>query len=213
VKAFQNYNESDFKRNHLYRHPLIVIQNTNGTTSKFFLHQDDQVEFDKLLKSFGDIVILPYFHYDNKVSIVKDTIIRDLRKEENRVYLIRRQDFDKIKLKHIENFGYWLLHDYTLPVVHFDRSVTRSHKIEGGRLYFEADYVDMDEMSMIRKPDDFIRWADHIIKTVRRKLKKVKYRLGIYNYTVYLGEHADKWRQFHRADMGGGTVLTSTIEN
>ena len=79
-----------------------------GRQISFFLHQDDQVEFDKLLKGFGDIVLLPYYHYDNRVSIVEDTIIRDLEKEENRVYLVRRQDFEQIKLKHIENFGYWL---------------------------------------------------------------------------------------------------------
>lgn len=184
-----------------------------GRQVSFFLHQDDQAEFDGLLKSFGDIVILPYYHYDNKVSMVEDTIIRDLKKEENRVYLIRREDFDEIRLKHIENFGYWLLDDHSLPVVHFDRSVTRSDKIESGRLYFETDYLDLNEMSMVKKSEDFIWWADNMIKTVRRKLKKVKHRLGIYTYTGYLGEHADKWRKLHRANMGAGTALTSTIEN
>jgi hypothetical protein len=184
-----------------------------GRQVAFFLHQDDQGGFDKLLKSFGDVVLLPYYHYNNKVSILEDTIIRDLKKEENRVYLIRQQDFNEIKLKHIENFGYWLVDEYSLPVVHFDRSVMHSDKIESGRLYFETDYVDMNEMSMIRKPEDFIRWADNIIKTVRYKLKKVKYRLGIYTYTGYLGEHAEKWRQLHRADMSSSTALISTIEN
>lgn len=184
-----------------------------GRQVNFFLHQDDQVEFDRLLKSLGDIVLLPYYHYGNKVSSVEDTVIRDLKKEENRIYLVRRQDIDRIKLKHIEKFGYWLVDDLSLPVVHFDRSVTRTDKIESGRLYFEAEFVDINEMSMCRKPEDFIKWADDVIRTVRRRLTKVKHRLGVYTYTAYLGEHADKWRKLHRADFGAGTALTSTIEN
>jgi hypothetical protein len=184
-----------------------------GRQVNFFLHRDDQVEFDTLLKSFGDIIILSYYHYHNRVSVIEDTLIRDLENEGRRVYLIRRQDFHEIKLKHIEHFGYWLLDDRALPVVHFDRGATTTGKIESGRLYFEPNYVDLNEMQMTTKSENFVGWADNVIKTVRRKLRKVKHQLGPYTYTGYLGEHAEKWRQFHRADMGAGTELTSTIEN
>jgi hypothetical protein len=72
-----------------------------GRQINFFLHQDDQDDFDKLLKSLGDIVLLPYFHYDNKVGTVTDTLIRDLRKEERRIYLIQNKDFNNVRLTHI----------------------------------------------------------------------------------------------------------------
>ena len=73
-----------------------------GRQINFFLHQDDQDEFDKLLKSFGEVVLLPYYHFDNKISTVTDTLIRDVRKEGTRVYLVRLQDFKDIKLHRIE---------------------------------------------------------------------------------------------------------------
>jgi hypothetical protein len=185
-----------------------------GRQIDFFLHQEDQADFDKLLKGLGDIVLLPYYHHDKKVSIIEDTLIRDLEKEGGRVYLIRREDFKDISLTHIEKFGYWLLDDRTLPIVHFDRSVTKDDKIERGRIYFEADYVDTKQMIMIKKPEDFVKWADNIIKTVKRKLKKHKYSLGPHVYTEYLGDNAVKWKEFNRADIAAaGAELKSSAVN
>ena len=185
-----------------------------GRQINFFLHQDDQDDFDKLLKSFGDILLLSYYHYDNKVTTVKDTIIRDLVKEERRVYLIRTNDFNKVRLTHITNFGYWLVDDNALPVIHFDRCVTTDDKIQSGRLYFTVDYLDSDKMVMIKKTDDFIKWADNVIKTVRRKLIKQKYNMGPYTYTEYLGQHAVKWKEQNKAEIGAaGAELRSTTVN
>ncbi|MEI7587236.1 MAG: hypothetical protein WCJ44_31530 [Runella sp.] len=56
-------------------------------------------------------MFLPYYHYDNKVATIKDTIVRDALKEGSRVYLVRPQDLKVIKLTHIEKFGYWLVDD------------------------------------------------------------------------------------------------------
>jgi hypothetical protein len=172
-----------------------------GRQINFFLHRDDQADFDRLLKTFGDIVLLPYYHYDNKVSTIEDTLVRDRIKEGRRVYLIRRSDFKDIPLTHIEKFGYWLVDDRILPIVHFDRGVTTDAKIERGRIYFQPDFVDSKEMRMIKKSDDFIKWADNIIRTVRRKLKKYKHNIGAYSYTEYLGDNADKWRELNRAEI------------
>jgi hypothetical protein len=185
-----------------------------GRQINFFLHQDDQVEFDKLLKGLGDIVLLPYYHHDKKVSTIEDTLIRDLRKEGRRVYLIRRQDFKEIPLTHIEKFGYWLVDDRALPIVHFDRGATKDDKIERGRIYFQTDYVDTKQMIMVKKPEDFVKWADNIIKTVRRKLKKYKYNLGPYVYTTYLGDSAIRWKELNRADIAAaGAELKSIAVN
>ncbi len=121
-----------------------------GQQINFFLHQDDQADFDRLLKTFGDIVILPYYHYDNKVSTIEDTIIRDITKEGRRVYLIRKSEFRNIPLTHIEKFGYWLVDDRTLPIIHFDRCITKHDRIVRGRIYFQPDFVDLKEMNMVK---------------------------------------------------------------
>ena len=125
-----------------------------GRQINFFLHQDDQDDFDRLLKTFGDIVVLPYYHHNNKVSIVKDTLIRDATKEGRRVYLMRNGDFKNIPLRHIEKFGYWLVDDGALPIVHFDRGTTKNDKIERGRIYFQPDFVDSKEIKIIKKSDE-----------------------------------------------------------
>ena len=119
----------------------------------------DAGEFDKLLKSFGDVVFLPYYHYDNKVATIKDTIVRDALKEGSRVYLVRPQDLKVIKLTHIEKFGYWLVDDNSTPVLHFDRSVFKENTIHSGRLYFQPQFV--KDMSFVKKSDDFVNWADN----------------------------------------------------
>lgn len=181
-----------------------------GRQINFFLHPDDQADFDKLLKSFGDVVLLPYYHYDNKISTVADTIVRDIKKEGSRIYLVRPVDFKYIKLVHIEKFNYWLVDDNSLPVLHFDRSVYRDNSIHRGRLYFQPQFV--ENMERVKKSDDFVYWADKIIKTVRLKLKKHKYQMGSYNYTEYLGENALDWLDKTKAEVGGaGSQLIPTI--
>ena len=57
-------------------------------------------------------------------------------------------------------------------------------------------------MIMVKKPDDFIDWADNIIKTVRRKLKKHPCNMGSHIYKEYLGENAVKWKEDNRAELG-----------
>ena len=186
-----------------------------GRQINFFLHRDDEAGFDRLLKTFGDIVLLPYYHFDNKVSTIEDTLIRDEMKEGRRVYLMRRSDFNNIPLRHIEKFGYWLVDDLALPIIHFDRCVTKDDKIEGGRLYFQTEFVDSQGMRMLQKSDDFIKWAEKIINAVRRKLNKHKhnYGLGTPSYTAYLGDNAVKWKEFNRAEIGaaGGELKSSTV--
>ena len=171
-----------------------------GRQVNFFLHPDDQENFDTLLKSFGNVILVSYYHYDNKISTVSDTIIRDLKKEGSRIYLARQVDFKDIKLEYFTNFNCWLVADNQLPVLHFDRSVFKGNKIHSGRLYFQTQFV--DNMQWVKKPDDFINWADNIITTVRRKLRKYKYKMSNYDYTQYLGENALKWLIENGAEIG-----------
>ncbi len=181
-----------------------------GRQINFFLHPEDHDDFDKLLKSFGDVIQLPYYHFDNKISTVEDTMIRDLKKEGSRIYLVRPEDFKQIKIRHIEKFNYWLVDDNTLPVLHFDRSVFRDNIIYSGRLYFQPQFV--ENMQWVKKSDDFVNWADNIVKTVRRKLKKHKHQMGSYNYTAYLGENALEWLDKTKAEVGGaGSALIPTL--
>lgn len=169
-----------------------------GRQINFFLHQDDQADFDTLLKSFGEVVLLPYYHYDNKISIVTDTLVRDIKKEGSRIYLVRPQDLPSIKLRHIVKFNYWLVESDS-PALDFDRSIFTDNTIQRGRLYFQPQFV--ENMQWVKKSDEFVKWADKIISTVRRKLKKYKHQMGTYTYIEYLGVQALKWLEENKAEV------------
>lgn len=162
-----------------------------GRQINFYLHPDDYQEFEDLLKATGDIMFLPHFHYDGKVRIVNTTIPVDLRKEGSRIYLVRQQDFKQVELEHIEKFGYWLVTDNHLPVLHYDRCGFENGKIDRGRLYFQPSFV--KDMQWINKSEDFVSWSDNVIKTTRRKLKKYKFDMGGWSFSEYVGKHAKEW--------------------
>lgn len=162
-----------------------------GRQINFYLHPDDYQEFEDLLKATGDIIFLPNFHYDGKVRTVDTTIPIDFKKEGSRIYLVREQDFKQIELDHIVKFEYWLVADKHLPVLHYDRCVFANDKIIGGRLYFQPSFV--KDMQWVNKSEDFVSWADSVIKTARRKLKKYKFDMGGWDFSEYVGKHAKDW--------------------
>ena len=162
-----------------------------GRQINFYLHPDDYQEFEDLLKSTGDIILLPYFHFDNKIRTVTTTIPLDLKKEESRIYLVRQQDFNQMKLRHIEKFGYWLIADNQLPVLHYDLCSFEDEKIIRGRLYFQPSFV--NDMQWVNKSEDFVNWSDKVIKTARRKLKKYKFDMGGWSFSEYVGKNAKEW--------------------
>lgn len=162
-----------------------------GRQINFYLHPDDYQEFEDLLKATGDIIFLPHFHYHGKVRTVDTTIPIDIRKEGSRIYLVRQQDFKQLKLDHIEKFGYWLVADNDLPVLHYDRCDFDNNKIIRGRLYFQPSFV--KDMQWINKSEEFVSWSDNVIKTARRRLKRYKFNMGGWGFSEYVGTHAKEW--------------------
>jgi len=162
-----------------------------GRQINFYLHPDDYQEFEDLLKASDDIVLLPYYHYDNQVRTVDNTLPADIIKEGTRIYLVRRSDLKEIKLNHIEKFGYWLVSDTNLPVLHYDRCNFENNKIIRGRLYFQPSFV--QDNQWVNKSEDFVRFADNVLKTARRKLKRYKFDMGGWEFSEYVGKYAKTW--------------------
>ncbi|MGB4771304.1 MAG: hypothetical protein WBP58_07590 [Chitinophagaceae bacterium] len=162
-----------------------------GRQMSFYLHPDDYQEFEDLLKATGDIILLPYYHFHGKVETVDTTIPTDLRKEGTRIYLVRQQDFYQVKLTHIEKYGYWLVADNDLPVLHYDRCNFDNNKLFRGRLYFQPSFI--KDVQWVNKSVEFVTWSDNVIKTARRKLKRYKFDMGGWGFSEYVGQHAKKW--------------------
>lgn len=162
-----------------------------GRQINFYLHPDDYQEFEDMLTASGDVVLLPYYQSDNILRSIETTLPTDIKKEGDRVYIVRKPDLSKIELQHIEKFGYWLVDDNHLPVLHYDRCNFDGNRIIRGRLYFQPQFV--KDMQWINKTEDFVGWADNVIKTARRKLKKYKFDMGGWSFSEYVGKHAKEW--------------------
>ena len=46
---------------------------------------------------------------------------------------------------------------------------------------------------MEKKSDDFVIWAESILKTARRKLKKYKFDMGGWGFSEYVGKSTIAW--------------------
>lgn len=180
-----------------------------GRQINFFLSSKDEIEFDEFLKKFEDICFLAYYNETNKPTIIENTIIRNSLKNGRRIYVVRKQDIDKVKFEYIENFNYWLIEDHSSPILHYDICLTFDNHIQSGRLYFEPKYV--ENLNWVEKDFDFVKWSDYIISKTRRFLKKhrYKYENSKYEYMVYCGEDALKLITNENVKISGDKIIIS----
>jgi hypothetical protein len=101
-------------------------------------------------------------------------------------WLVREEDLEKLKWWHISAFGYWVLEHILMeePAVQFHGPTMRGHVMLKGRLWFAA--VDGGRQ---KKPEDFVRSADSLLRVPRKVFSKVPKPEG-YSYTVYIGPEA-----------------------
>lgn len=176
-----------------------------GRQVNFFLHKEDQLSFDKLLKTWENSVLLRYKTDKAELSILDSSISES--GDVSRICLARREDLHEVIMQFIASQNYWLIDSTCSPVIELDRSLCTDESIRRGRLYFQPRYV--AEMEWVEKSKDFNDWADNIIRTVRRKLKKYKHQMGRHTYSEYLGEHALRWVQENKAEIkDAGQILT-----
>ena len=171
-----------------------------GRQINFYLHPSDYKELEDILKSSDEVAFLPYYHHDNSVRTVEDTISPDIKKDGARVYVVRKAELNSIRLKQIEKFGYWLLDDTPLPVLHYDRCQLEDGKIIRGRLYFQPQYV--KDMQWVNKSEEFVSWANSIIGKVRRKFKKYKFDRGDWGFSEYVGKNTKEWLDKTKLETG-----------
>jgi len=177
-----------------------------GRQVNFYLHGEDQNEFDALLRSCGNPVILPFYYPKNQVFTVPNTLMRNKEKEGERVYLVRLMDFPEMQLEYNAYYGNWYLKEFELPVLHYDRCSNTESEIYRGRLWFQLNY--RKNMEWAFHSEEFIKWANSVINKARRKLKKIAIDPENYNYQAYVGKSAASWIEKNRPALKGeGTLI------
>lgn len=141
-----------------------------GKQVNFILHPDDYADFEALLRTCGPMLVLPHHHYDGKVAILSDTLFKKTD-EWDTVYLIRQADLEQVQLEYSEKTKCWFL-SRTAPLMEYRRCRYNSNEDWGsGRLYFSKDYFNT-EGDHFKHSDGFIEWAESILASVKKKLKK-----------------------------------------
>jgi hypothetical protein len=176
-----------------------------GRQVGFYLHPDDEPDFDRFLKSFGEVVLVPHLQRTGTLTTVPDTLTASrggFDYEGSRIYLVRPGDLASVQLEHQPSEGYWLVDEAPLAGLHFDRCGLRSDRLLEGRLYFQTRYV--RDGRWADPPEDFVRWADRIVRGARRKLRKVTLPVGDRTATRHMSPAAEAWMHARHAGLRPG---------
>jgi len=173
-----------------------------GRQINFYLHTDDLKSFYEVLGQ-KKAVFCRHNMNENRLIIV-DPLIDG---ENSRLILLRNEDFTHVKFR--KSNECWYI-DNSSSVVELDRSryLEEEGIIVRGRLYFQSDYYECSEL--IKKNEDFVKWANSLLNTLRRKLEKRTEIRGFIS-TFYLGRNANKWIDANnvKVDSGGSRLIIS----
>ena len=175
-----------------------------GRQVNFYLHTKDLASFFQLLKE-RDVLFISTQYDGKQLSIIENPSVEDAED----MYLARKEDLDKVTFREWDGVykKTWRMDLHKAPVIELLKSHYNSEHgiISRGRLYFLPDYYDDSEL--ITKDETFIKWADSLIGTIRRKLIKRK-EINGFRATFYLGKYADEWVEQNSVEVrSGGYVL------
>ena len=161
-----------------------------GRQVNFYMLPADLAKFEHILRARGDT-----FFVAGCLPSPEVAIHNTLRTDWLRTYLIRGSDSAQATTIAVPAQGYWHVDALRSPVVEFDRCYYDGTVIGRGRLYFQPGFY-ADEQ-WVDKTSEFIRWADSLIRWVRRHYRRDP-QTG-----YYVGPHAWEW-----VTQQGGTLRT-----
>jgi len=91
-----------------------------------------------------------------------------------------------IKMRYIPALSHWSVEDES-EVIEFRGCEFDGTVLVRGRLYFQNDFLLQDMIAPKRK--EFLTWADKVFRLAKKSLRRSK------TLDVYVGEHAEKWKQ------------------
>lgn len=100
------------------------------------------------------------------------------------LFLVRPEDVELVITQPVATQGYWSIDALRSPVIEFQRCFYDGHRLRRGRAYFVEEYYDANK-HLVQKPEAFRIWAQSVLNTIRRKLR----RQG----ADYIGSEARRW--------------------
>jgi hypothetical protein len=173
-----------------------------GKQFSFFLGQEDQGEFEKALRSSGDVAFLKVWPKSPRPEELSTSRVLAMGQEILNVWIARREDLHNIEFRPLRGRDVFSCDPMFAPVIEFGRCYVAERFIRAGRLYRIDKYWDQNKQ-LESKPDTFIDWADRLYKLAQASLTKVE-------QGCYAGAEALKLRKaglvFEGLDVEVGSI-------
>ena len=154
-----------------------------GRQVSFYAGPRDIEALTQELRKRGAVIVA------DRVPTPEPLIARgDLPMIEGEIYawLVREEDLSSIEWGHYPKLGYWVLDQMGSPAVQYLGPMIKNQVMSTGRLWFSP------ERSVLRKkPEDFIRWADSLLRVPRKLFSRLPKPEG-YSYTHHIGPEAEQ---------------------
>jgi len=157
-----------------------------GRQVNFYMHPDDIADYEQVLKADGNVCFLEEPTPTPQIKIRQTLAVPETGKRWIDLYLARESDLPHIVVKHVPVQDYWLIDVVRSLAVQFDTSYYNGEVLGRGRLYFQTGYYDSNDQC-IDKPEEFVRWADRLLRWIRRHYKRDP------ETGFYLEPHAWEW--------------------
>ena len=140
-----------------------------GRQFSFFLGPADQKPFDETIRAAGDVVYFKSRPTTATAEEVLTSVLPEYGKDELQLLMARRDDIPRLKFEPIRGRNEFSCDQNSNNIVELSRCYVNDKYISVGRMYLVASYFDSAN-SLIRKPPEFLTWAEHIYKRAKRSL-------------------------------------------
>ncbi len=152
----------------------------------YFMHPDDQREFEIFLSSIGDLCFLPTKHSS---TLKVETDPKGLSEQGGHHWIVLGSEIDQVTLSYVKSTGYYLVDDSNSPVIEWWHPKFEAHQIRRGRLYFQKEYLEGDQF--YPKSPEMCRLGQKLIRWIRKHY----YRDEETTLGFYAGPHAMAWKK------------------
>jgi hypothetical protein len=141
-----------------------------GRQVNFYITPRDITALEARIRKRDPITILHRRSPTEKPRVLSSL---DFMEDEQRwlyYYLVRESDLSEVVTEHVPAQGYWTIDGLRSPVVQFNSCDFDGKILRRGRVYYQRGFY--ENGAWVEKNEDFQRWADSILRSVRKFLIK-----------------------------------------
>jgi len=158
-----------------------------GRQINFYMLPEDVASFQKMLEEkHPDTCFIADASQSEDLKFLATLAVHEMGRERLKVYLVQRPFLSLVHMRRRGSIGEWLVDGELSPVIEFGRCLYDGRILRAGRLYFTTGFY-AENGQWVQKPLEFAKWAESILKWVRRNYRKD----SLTGY--YVGAQAYSW--------------------